>query len=531
MHCKQLYLITLFALLIVVPRNPAIAAIRMVPEQYPLIHGAVQSAMSGDTILLALGVYHESTTIDRSLTIASNWILSGDTSAITNTMIHGYGSFAFNCVPDSELINVRFAGIIIDIIDTNVFARGAISGTSSNLRLDHVTIKSSVSIPVMGAPTLLLQNNTCLTANNSNFWSAQDEVRYFLDANGGKVELNHCNIVGPTAFREDNWLMHLTNTVLKIYDCEFRFRSRGIIGGDSLEIMRTTFYQTGAYTLYLAGDGPGEVSDCHFIELNCHNQFPYRIICNYQTDPEIIQFKRCEFVSCQGYANTNCSALFYGTDNHDISSCKFTNNTNFQYLIHGGGVFDSLLFDHNPVPLFANHISNRIYQVFVSSTDFIGSTTLVIDPGTHPSFDAFVGENCYWGDPSGPRHPSNPGGTGITVPIYTIYAPFRTTPVFGPNVAPERQSTFNPQSLKLLSAYPNPFNSSTTIRYSLPHAGEATIAVYDVTGRVVTELRRGYLPVGDGSLLWRPDAVASGTYFVRMKTNNGVSHQEIHLIK
>ena len=44
----------------------------------------------------------------------------------------------------------------------------------------------------------------------------------------------------------------------------------------------------------------------------------------------------------------------------------------------------------------------------------------------------------------------------------------------------------------LSSAYPNPFNPSTTLEYSLVNAGHVNITVYDMAGRAVEELVNGY---------------------------------------
>jgi hypothetical protein len=59
-----------------------------------------------------------------------------------------------------------------------------------------------------------------------------------------------------------------------------------------------------------------------------------------------------------------------------------------------------------------------------------------------------------------------------------------------------------------LSAYPNPFNSATTI--TLTGAEQAEIGIYDITGRLITTLHA----VG-GQALWDASAYSSGLYFAR----------------
>jgi hypothetical protein len=73
-------------------------------------------------------------------------------------------------------------------------------------------------------------------------------------------------------------------------------------------------------------------------------------------------------------------------------------------------------------------------------------------------------------------------------------------------------------SSPLLSVYPNPFNSATIIRYSLPRQAHVDLEVYDILGRVVDRIDLG--SVSPGSYTRRLDfsPYASGTYLVRLKT-------------
>jgi hypothetical protein len=80
-------------------------------------------------------------------------------------------------------------------------------------------------------------------------------------------------------------------------------------------------------------------------------------------------------------------------------------------------------------------------------------------------------------------------------------------------------------SAGLLCAAPSPFRFRITIEYSLPAAGRARLAVYDLAGRLVKTLLVGNLPVGAGQATWnRTDdagrAVARGVYFCRLQTED-----------
>ncbi|MBD3335018.1 MAG: S8 family serine peptidase [Candidatus Eisenbacteria bacterium] len=74
-----------------------------------------------------------------------------------------------------------------------------------------------------------------------------------------------------------------------------------------------------------------------------------------------------------------------------------------------------------------------------------------------------------------------------------------------------------------LAAHPNPFHPSVQIRLSLPAAGDATLGIYDISGRQVRELHAGMLPAGETALHWdgldeRGHALGSGVYFIRLTT-------------
>lgn len=89
---------------------------------------------------------------------------------------------------------------------------------------------------------------------------------------------------------------------------------------------------------------------------------------------------------------------------------------------------------------------------------------------------------------------------------------------------------------RLLGAYPNPFNPSTTIEFELARAGEAVVAVYDTAGRRVRTLVRGALPAGVARVVWdgADDAgaqVASGVYFVRLEAGASVATDKLVLLK
>lgn len=79
-----------------------------------------------------------------------------------------------------------------------------------------------------------------------------------------------------------------------------------------------------------------------------------------------------------------------------------------------------------------------------------------------------------------------------------------------------------PTAFFLESNYPNPFNPTTTISYNLQKAGDVTLTLYDVTGRIVRSLTKGFQTAGRYQARLDATDLTSGVYFVRL-TMEGIS--------
>jgi hypothetical protein len=93
-----------------------------------------------------------------------------------------------------------------------------------------------------------------------------------------------------------------------------------------------------------------------------------------------------------------------------------------------------------------------------------------------------------------------------------------------------------PRSYRLEQNSPNPFNPTTTIRYSLPERSNVELAVFGVDGGLVRVLESGSKPEGTFEATWdgrdasgRP--VASGVYFYRLKAGSFAETRKMVLIK
>ncbi len=73
--------------------------------------------------------------------------------------------------------------------------------------------------------------------------------------------------------------------------------------------------------------------------------------------------------------------------------------------------------------------------------------------------------------------------------------------------------------LSLEQNHPNPFNSTTTIAFSIPFSGEATLEMYNILGQSIREIFRGHLDQGAFEITVDESVgdLASGIYFYRLK--------------
>lgn len=90
---------------------------------------------------------------------------------------------------------------------------------------------------------------------------------------------------------------------------------------------------------------------------------------------------------------------------------------------------------------------------------------------------------------------------------WTDYDPNATTPT---SVSASENDV--PRSVALEQNFPNPFNPSTTIRFSMPGAGQASLKVYDMLGREVGTLVNGYMNAGTHTAVFEARGLSSGIY-------------------
>jgi hypothetical protein len=95
----------------------------------------------------------------------------------------------------------------------------------------------------------------------------------------------------------------------------------------------------------------------------------------------------------------------------------------------------------------------------------------------------------------------------------------------------QEQVPLIPDKSILYANYPNPFNPSTTISFSLNKKSHITLDIYNPIGERVARLINEDLPAGPHQVRWNAANLPSGVYVGSLKTNESVFNQKLILLK
>ncbi len=177
----------------------------------------------------------------------------------------------------------------------------------------------------------------------------------------------------------------------------------------------------------------------------------------------------------------------------------------------------TLLSQNHSDQLRIYHLSN--YIEWMSLVEYSGEIEagdslemlLTVNPRYIP-FDAISGEIVF-------LHNAFNGTTSLPVEL-----------AIAPNAA-NSDIILHPSAFSLSTPYPNPFNSTLHIEYSLDRVGEISLKLYDLSGREVIALDEGVRKSGIHS--WTLDAgdLASGVYLVRLESAAQTISRKIVLMR
>jgi hypothetical protein len=149
----------------------------------------------------------------------------------------------------------------------------------------------------------------------------------------------------------------------------------------------------------------------------------------------------------------------------------------------------------------------------------------------------------YWNDPSATQesldtlgHESFDFSYASTYQSYTggtSGQPIGDISWFGltPTSVNNYMSAAVPASYSLYNNYPNPFNPSTKIRYSIPFNSHVSLKIYDILGKEVAVLINSELQPGTYEAVFDAANLSSGIYFYKLETPSFVQTNKMILLK
>ena len=104
-------------------------------------------------------------------------------------------------------------------------------------------------------------------------------------------------------------------------------------------------------------------------------------------------------------------------------------------------------------------------------------------------------------------------------------------PTYVTSVEDEKGVVYLPEKVKLHANYPNPFNPSTVIAFSLPEESHVRLAIYDLLGRRVAILVDETRSAGRYEVNWDASQLSSGVYVFRLESGGQTLTRQMTLIK
>lgn len=97
-----------------------------------------------------------------------------------------------------------------------------------------------------------------------------------------------------------------------------------------------------------------------------------------------------------------------------------------------------------------------------------------------------------------------------------------------------KSSLWRPDSLRVFSLsqnYPDPFNSSTTINFSVKQEGMVRLSVYNILGSRVAVILDTWKPAGEYTVRYNGNNLPGGIYFYKLESGGRILTKKFILLK
>jgi hypothetical protein len=217
-------------------------------------------------------------------------------------------------------------------------------------------------------------------------------------------------------------------------------------------------------------------------------------------------------------------------DEIECTGPGFTFDADFELAEHPGGPFliAGIVNDTESNPLNGAFVFAKASdeQVYFAATDPDGKFELPVPEGEYQVWAEFPEFDTQWFDHVPTAGQAMPVNVGILSAVNTIE--FNLIPVASSAGDPEITTV---TEYRLDAPYPNPFNPTTTLSYSLAAKTLVQLRVYDVLGREVATLVNRTQDAGTYRVAFDGSNLASGNYFAILNAGDATITRQIVLIK
>jgi len=513
---------------------------------YTTIQSAIDSALTGDTVLVQPGTYVENLRFKgKKITVGSLFLTTQDTSYTDQTIIDSRnGSSNQGCVVqfiDGEDENCVLIGFTI----TGGYRLSAGGGgiecfLNSSPTLSHLKITGNIA-GNGGGIFCSVNSNPLITntriydnaafSNGGGIYCTLNSSPLLIQTN---IQDNVANNFGGGLYFSDSCLAEMSDIIVELNSTSYA--GGGIYCSNSSDIVLKNSTIRNNTTDDLGGGLYFELSSPYLERILITGNSAYNgggIYCALQANPFMTN------LTISGNQATELIGENYG----------------------GGGLYswnshpslvNSILWDDSKPQIYLQADPGDSSSIVITNSDISGGADSVY---ASTGSDLFWLEGNFNSDPLflNPlmddyrlqiQSPCRDAGIQGTIIVYnnsqdTLTIPLLTYLDAAPDLGASETgltaivNNYSESSLgyRLEQNYPNPFNSGTNIRFSIPGAGRVIIEVYNLLGQKVKTLLDNYLAAGIHQVHTEPIDLATGVYLYQIKAGSYVQSRKMILLR
>jgi len=341
-----------------VDKSYAINGIGSTSDPINTIQGAINIANKGDTIIVKAGIYKERLSVDSSITIASMFILSKDTTDIGKTVVNGsdVNNYTSLIGPKNNMSYIYdTTGLKIIGFRFEQFNGSLYSTTSKPFMISNCTVNTITS------------NCNSIISGGAN---SIIEKTIFNNCSG-HINLGSNSIISQNRFNQQNvscngQLINASNSKLKMYSNIFNNTNLVDIymsGSDSNFVINNTFYKSASNSnSFIRFDSYSSAKN--YVYNNIFNKtggtdFQFNMVYNGDSSTSLIDISY-NFINAELTNNTNYKNYKSKSRNNYVGySPSFSNTTNGDFSLSKASRAIGIGLDTSIVPKNDFYSQNR----------------------------------------------------------------------------------------------------------------------------------------------------------------------------